>query len=86
MKVWITKYCLTKGIFEFEAERCGEYGERLYDMVHDISGGSQSIYYHGEGKDWHITRESAISRAESMRIKKIASLKKSIMELEAMVF
>lgn len=44
------------------------------------------IYYHGEGNDWHRTKESAIAKAEEMRKKKIASLKKQIEKLEKMEF
>jgi hypothetical protein len=36
--------------------------------------------------DWHTTPEAAIARAEEMRTKKIASLKKQIAKLEAMTF
>ncbi len=48
--------------------------------------GSYDQYAHGEGKDWHITLESAIARAESMKSAKIKSLKKSIAKLESMAF
>lgn len=79
MKVWITKYALTTGIFEMTAE-ITEHGS-AYDMH-----SSFPTYYHGEGKEWHKTKESAIARAEEMRHKKIASLKKQIEKLEGMKF
>ena len=59
MNVWITKYALTKGIFEMDVE-------------------SQS-----EGCK---TKAAAIAKAEKMRRKKIASLKKQIEKLESMKF
>ena len=79
MKVWITKYALTTGIFEMTAE-ITEHGS-AYDMH-----SSFPTYYHGEGKEWHKTKESAIARAEEMRQKKIESLKKQIEELKKMRF
>lgn len=79
MKVWITKYALTTGIFEMTAE-ITEHGS-AYDMH-----SSFPTYYHGEGKEWHKTKESAIARAEEMRQKKIASLKKQIEKLEGIKF
>ena len=79
MKAWITKYALTTGIFEITAE-ITEHGS-AYDMH-----SSFPTFYHGEGKEWHRTKESAIAKAEEMRRKKIASLKKQIERLEKLYF
>ena len=79
MKVWITKYALTSGIKEIECEDC-ENG-----AVKEIEN-PLPTFYHGEGKEWHRTKESAIQKAEEMRQKKIASLKKQIEKLEEMRF
>lgn len=79
MKVWITKYALTKGILEKECEDCRD------DTVRETEN-SFPVYYHGEGKEWHRTKESAIKRAEEMRQKKITRLKKQIEKLEGMRF
>jgi len=38
------------------------------------------------GNDWHRTEEAAIKRAEEMRLKKIASVKKQLGKLEKMRF
>lgn len=78
MKVWITKYALTQGILEVEAKDLGD------DMIKTVE--KYPSYYSKEGRDWHRTKESAISKAEEMRQKKIASLKKQIEKLEAMKF
>ena len=45
-------------------------------------------YYGGYqvGRDVHETREAALAAAESMRTKKIASLKKQVAKLEALRF
>ena len=77
MKVWITKYALTSGITEHNAELCD--GDEL------MKYGTMQ-YAYGDGKEWHRSYKSALIRAEEMRIKKIASLKKSIAMLEAMSF
>jgi hypothetical protein len=76
MKVWITKYALTTGIFEVEV-RDVENG-----MVAHKQQGCYDIYYHGQGNEWHLNVESAIAKAEDMRKKKIAALKKQIAKLE----
>jgi hypothetical protein len=41
---------------------------------------------HFHRPDWHETKEAAIARAEVMRKKKLASLKKQISRLEALSF
>jgi hypothetical protein len=79
MRAWITKYALTSGICEVEAEQCRESPSM-------ISWGGWNGYAHGEGRGWHRTREGAMVRAEAMRKKKIESLKKSIKKLEALRF
>lgn len=86
IKVFLTKRALTEGIKEVEA--------RVYDISKDVAEVSNTIYgglawkeyYHGEGKDWHRTLESAKARAEIMRTKKIDTLKKQIDKLEKMKF
>ena len=80
MKVWITKYALTSGIIETEAEECGD------DMVRVHNSTFCDSYYHKEGREWHRTKESAIAKAEEMRKKKIDSLQKQIKKLENMKF
>lgn len=80
MKVWITKYALTKGILEKEAEECGD------NTVIVKKDEYLPCCYHTEGKEWHRTKESAIQRAEEMCHKKIESLKKQIENLEKMKF
>ena len=79
MKVWITKYALTSGITERDITNGmpDENGMIRYGVF----GGAR-----GEGKEWHRSYENALLRAEVMRFKKIASLKKSIAMLEAMRF
>ena len=76
----ITKYALTQGIFEVEAEVIDTPGEPASMIAVRRSG----PYYHGT--NWHRTKEEAIKKAETMRKKKIASLKEQIAKFEALTF
>ena len=78
MKVYITKYALSDGILEKEAEEC----DRFLGMIRTDDG----AHFHGEGKDWTRTKEAAVARAQEMKTKKIKSLKKQIEKLERMKF
>lgn len=79
MKVWITKHVLSTGIKELEVTQ----SDYCPDMV---CGKAWNECFHGEGKDWHRTHKSAVFRAEEMRKKKIASLKKQLEKFEKMRF
>lgn len=87
MKVWITKYALTDGIIEGEAEdrltRNPYWGIVFFDR--DISGCRCGCFVIGV-EDCFKEKESAIKKAEEMRQKKIESLKKQIKKLEEMRF
>ena len=76
MKVWITKYALTKGIFTANADVVAPGMIKV----------SQGVYYHGRGRDWHESFSDAQRRAYDMRDEKIKSLKKMIAKLEKMGF
>lgn len=78
MKIFSTKYALTQGIQELEAEECGNGLVRV--------SAEWSYYLHKEGKEWHKTIGSAVKIAEEMRLKKIASLKKNLSKYENMYF
>lgn len=77
-KVWITKYALTQGIIEEEVEKCDS------NMI--VVEKKYPEFYHGQGREWHLDKESAIKKAEQMRQKKINSLKRRIDKLEKMKF
>ena len=75
---WVTKYALTKGILEVSGEVC-----------HASSAGNHlrwGHYFGAHGKNWHRTREAAVTRAEAMRAAKLASLRKSIAQMESLNF
>lgn len=82
MKVWISKYALTQGVYEIEAEDCFATAPGMITET----GSRYATYFHGEGKDWHRTRDGALLKAERMRAAKIASLRKQISRIEKMAF
>lgn len=81
-KIWSTKYALTSGIVEHLVEKCGEGMVKTAGSF--SSGGGE--YFYVEGKQWHRTLEQAKEYAETMRKKKIESLKKSIAKIEKLTF
>ena len=83
MKAYITKYALTSGIMEVEAEQ-SSVAPSMVTWKRPGDWGSSAA--HGEGKDWHRTKEAASAKAEKMRLDKIVSLKKSIKKLESLKF
>jgi len=75
MKVYITKHALTQGVFEIEAYRSD---------VHPEMAVADNVFFHS--RDWHITKESALLQAETMRRRKVESLRKQLAKLEALKF
>lgn len=78
MKVWISKYALSKGVYETNAESCFNMAVGLIKVGY--------AHFHKEGMDWHRDQHSALIRAENMRTNRIASLRKQIAKLENMRF
>jgi len=80
MKVWITKYALTRGILEAnDAKICDSVIEDG-SMINVPSLGAH-VYFHGEGRQWHRSRTEAVERMLDMRDTKIKSLLKQIERL-----
>lgn len=82
MKVWITKYALTKGIFEVDAKE----GETSLTETPFVSWMGDYGKEYTFGKSWWRDRESAVIRARDMRDAKLKSLFKQIYKLEALEF
>ena len=81
-KVWSTKYCLTEGIKE-----CMVGTTHTPTMVTvAATEGAFPWCLHGEGKEWHRTYEGAVIRAEEVKLKKLASLNKSIDKINKINF
>lgn len=86
MKFWVTKYALSAGIIEVEGEISNTCDDMLVcQRVGVLASRSRyDEYFHG--KDWHRTKVSAITRAEDMRVAKIASLEKQLKKLKGFRF
>lgn len=96
MKIFVSKYALSEGIQEMEAEPYVPWelssagktfedvpaGQRMVSVK--LDWGSQN--FHGEGKEWHRTLAEAQVRADTMRVKKIISLRKQIKKLQELSF
>jgi hypothetical protein len=79
MKVYITTYALSKGIYAVEVDICDTY-PKLAFRTND----SWETSYHKP--HWHETIEEAQAQAETMRVNKITSLKKQLVKLESLRF
>lgn len=75
---YITKYALTKGLYEIEVEDCFDAS------LTGIKGPGKWEYY--RGREWHRTKEEAISYAEEMRANKLKSLDKQRKRIEGLKF
>ena len=69
MRVFVTKYALTSGIQDREAELCKE-GRRMICC----RDGAYVEYFHGQ--DWHTTHRDAEDRVRDMVAAKLESLDK----------
>jgi len=74
MKLWITKYALTQGVYETEVEACSGFADMYKGM------GQYSQFYHR--KDYEFTKAEADAKAIDMAKKKKIGLLKSIAKLE----
>ena len=72
--VYITKYAVSQGILKVKADILS--GGTMISWKPNDSSITQ--YFHGRGRDWHTTLESAMKRAEDMRLRKVASLNKQL--------
>ena len=88
MHVFITKYALTKGIQECtDASVCDPYQDTI--RVKYLSGVGLltfDVFFHGQGDEWHKSRESAVIRANEMVSLKISSLEKQLVKLKKKQF
>lgn len=87
MRVWITKYALTRGIFAVQAEVCTGIGNNGHMISQtDPKPKYGGIYYHGRGCNWHETEEGAKAKAEQMRLDALEKLNKKMKKLRLMQF
>lgn len=83
MKIYVTKYCLTQGILEVNAERGAEHPDVAIVRPQRGSYGIASFYHRNQ---WFENRDDAIANAESRRIKKIDSLNAQLSKLRDLKF
>jgi len=76
VRVWVSKYALTSGITEHDAEIVSERMCVVRDRY-------QPCYHKGQ---WHTSKAEAVARAEQMRKAKLAALRKAVARLEQLKF
>lgn len=79
MKVWITKYALTAGVFIVDGTAHADSKTR---MVSYTRVGHHKEYAHG--RQWHTSYADAADQVAEMKAAKIKSLQKQLAKLEAM--
>jgi hypothetical protein len=77
MKVWISKYALTVGLYTREVELVSP------KMV-SVIGARPSEYYHKP--NWHETRTAAVDHAVQLKARMLMSLKRKIIKLGNLSF
>lgn len=77
MKIFVTKYALTKGILELE---CEIINGKLAKTI------ETSFPQYFKESEWFYNEEFAIKRSNKMKINKIASLERQITKLQKIQF
>lgn len=80
MKIYVTKYALTKGIQEMEAESVNENRSMAIVKIH----GRLTQYFFN--KEYHFSKEEAVEQADLMLKNRISSLEKQIAKLKKLNF
>jgi hypothetical protein len=78
---FITKYCLSRGIFEIEAV-VTSHDKRI--IMQTVDGKGINCYYHA--REWWEDKDQALKQARKMRNRKVERLRKQIEELNKMRF
>lgn len=85
MKVWITKYALSRtGLFECEAHQAEGFDQGVIEVWRDDRPNGTAMIYPRDL--WCETRELAVAAADRMRQEEIGRLANRIIELAAMDF
>lgn len=82
MKIYVTKYALTKGIQEFDGF-LSQHNKTMM-IVEARDAGSHAQFFH-KGQ-WFATRAEAVKRAELLRTRKLAALRRQAQDLAALKF
>lgn len=81
--VWVTKWALTKGVYQIEVEDCFDTSSKMVKQIRSFHL-SCSTYLHGN--EWHRTKNDAVKRAEEMRERRLRSLEKQIAKIKSLDF
>lgn len=81
-KVWVTNFCLTKGIIELEVKQ----SSRLQGSNFFQSDAYPNYPFEYDSKDTHFTLKSARVRANAIVKERIAQLEKQIGKLKKKTF
>jgi hypothetical protein len=79
--VYVTRYALTQGITQERMRPCKSYPNHW-----EYAAPEKQAWNWVHGKYVHPTRQAAEKHANELRKKKIASLKKQITKLQALLF
>lgn len=82
MKIYVTKYALTKGIYAAEAD----VDDRGFAVIEGADDFHPDTYLHGEGREWCRTEADAISVAEKMRSHAIELMEQKLAKLKSLGF
>jgi hypothetical protein len=81
MPYFITRYALSRGIFEIEANII-DHHKRIINQT--VDGKGINCYYHA--REWWTSKDEAVKQARKMRDRKVKSLEKQIEKLKEMEF
>lgn len=88
MRVFITKYAMTHGVFELEVapviERVGGATMVSAKIVTGESGGWYLAHFHRP--DWHLTESEACARFLEMQARTLANAQRKLNRLAAKTF
>lgn len=86
VKVWVSKFALTEGIYEQEVEISKNFEHMASYQGADNSIVKVHLYNGTKKKDFHFTREDAVKDAEHRRDLRLKSLEKQLVKLKGMKF
>lgn len=81
MKIYVTKFALTKGVYAAEAS----VDDRGFAVI-DGRDFQHDTYLHGEGREWCRTEADALSIAEKMRVHAVKLIEEKLAKLKTMKF
>jgi len=89
-QVWVTKYALTRGVYECIGEQPRDAGHERKAVDWERAKGTIAVYstrgmhreFFGTG-DWHMTKRDAMAKANHMRDLKIEQHERAVRKLRS---